>query len=119
MLVILAEWVLEFVGMLIYFLGPCRLILVTENPTFHVLRFDYEYAIDRNNDMVNLGGPIFCRQRDVLDKVVFVLVEHQFRRHIYNKLTDHALKPRGFQHSNQDHKWDQKPKHAHHLIYCR
>jgi len=34
-----------FLLMLVYFLSPCLLVGVTENPPFHILCFNYEYAI--------------------------------------------------------------------------
>lgn len=76
--VILMKRVLEFELFSENTLHPLRAFLVTKNPTVHVLGFNDEYTMPRNNDMVNLGGAIECWNSDIIQSKVYMRVQKCF-----------------------------------------
>lgn len=73
--IVLVEWILEFVLLSKNALCPLRILLITEDPPIHVLRFDYEYSVSRHNDMVNLRCSLGRGDRNVVDVKVNLGIE--------------------------------------------
>lgn len=61
MAVILAKRILELALLPEDNLCPLWAILGSEYPSLHILGFDNKNAIDRNQNMINLGGAVACR----------------------------------------------------------
>ena len=75
--VVLMQRILKTVFLPEQALRPLRIALVAEDPAFHVLGLDHTQAEARNDDMVDLRGAVGCRYRDVVDRVVNLVVQHQ------------------------------------------
>lgn len=67
---VLENWVLELKLLSVDHLGPVGMHWVGKEPTFVVLGLDDEDSKAGNKDVVDLGGAILQRQRDVVQKVI-------------------------------------------------
>ncbi len=75
MFVVLAQWILEAMFGFVDLLRPLLLICAAENPTFHIFGFHHKHTKAGNDDVINLGGTIFGRYRDVFDQVVIIFIQ--------------------------------------------
>ena len=73
--IVLVQRVLKTELLAVERLRPLRLLLVAENPAFHVLRLDHEDAVTRDDDVVNLGRAVGRGDRDVVEVAVHVAIE--------------------------------------------
>ncbi|MNO06260.1 hypothetical protein D3C81_2279750 [compost metagenome] len=74
MLVVLPQRVLEFEGAFVELLRPLGLFLAAEDPAAHVLRFQHEDAVGREEYVVDLCGAVRRVQSDVVQAAVDLLV---------------------------------------------
>lgn len=72
--VVLAYRVLEFEAAFVELLRPLRLLLAAEDPAAHVLRFQHEDAVGREEYVVDLRGAARRVQGDVVHAAVGLLV---------------------------------------------
>lgn len=79
-LVVLAQRVLEFARVPVNLLGPHILLGIAENPAFHILGFDDEHAIARDDDMIDLRGAVLGRQSHVFKQRVDFFIEKEIGR---------------------------------------
>jgi hypothetical protein len=75
MTIVLVKRVLKLVFLAKDALSPLTTLLVTENPSIHVLRFDNKYPMSRHDDMINLRSSIRCLDSDVIDIEIYFGVE--------------------------------------------
>ena len=80
MLVILANRILESIGLFVYFLRPLRLPLASEYPTLHVLGLDHEYSEFGHEYMIYLRCSIQRGKRDIVKGVILILWQEQLCR---------------------------------------
>jgi hypothetical protein len=73
--VVLVQWILEAIFLTEQALCPLRTFLIAENPAIHVLRFDHENAVPRDNNMVDLGRPVSVLESNVVDRRVDFRIE--------------------------------------------
>jgi len=57
-LIVLVQWVLKFMGVFVDFLGSGLLVGRAEYPALHIFGFNYEHAVARHNNVVDLCGAI-------------------------------------------------------------
>lgn len=69
-LVVLAQGVLEHVGLAIELLCPLRLAFTAEDPARHVFGLDDEDAVAGNQNMIDLGGAVGCGKRDIVNAAI-------------------------------------------------
>lgn len=93
MLVVLPQRVLEFEGVLVELLRPLWLFLAAKNPAAHVLRFQHEEAIGREEYVVNLRGAIWRVQGDVVQATVGLLIQLPMGKQPYQEFTNMTLCP--------------------------
>jgi hypothetical protein len=67
MFVILMQWILEFGRVQVNLLGPGFLFGAAEYPAFHILGFDDENIIPRNDNVIDLSVTVICWQCYVLE----------------------------------------------------
>ncbi len=91
--VVLPQWVLEFEGALVEFLRPLRLFLAAENPAAHVLRFQHEDAVDREEYVIDLRGAVGRIQGDVMQATVDLLVQMSMSSEAHKKFADMPFGP--------------------------
>ena len=77
--VVLSQRVLEFEAALVELLRPLGLFFATKNPAAHVLRFQHEDAIGREEDVVDLCGAVGCVEGDVVQAAVDLLIQLPMR----------------------------------------
>lgn len=75
MFVVLPQRVLEFEGAFVELLRPLRLLLAAEYPAAHVLRFQHEDAVRREEYVVDLRGAVWRVQGDVVQTAVDLLIQ--------------------------------------------
>ena len=92
--VVLPKGVLEFETAPGKFLRPLRLLLCPENPAAHVLRFQHENAMDREEYMIDLRGTVRCIQGDVMQAAIGVPVQSPVRKDTHQQLADMPFGPR-------------------------
>ena len=106
-LVVLAQRVLEFEGAFVDLLRPLRLLLVAEDPSAHVLRFQHEDAVGRQEYVVDLGGAVWRAQGDIVQAAVGLLVQLPVGKQPHQKLADVALGPRRLEQADQQYQRDE------------
>ena len=74
-LVVLAQRVLEFERVLVELLRPLRLLLAAEDPAAHILRFQHEDAVGREEHVVDLRGAVWRVQGDIVQASVGLLIQ--------------------------------------------
>lgn len=72
--VVLSQRVLEFEGAFVELLRPLRLLFAAEDPAAHILRFQHEDAVGREEYVVDLRGAVWCVQGDVVQAAVGLIV---------------------------------------------
>jgi hypothetical protein len=75
MALILPEGIPEIVFVTIDILGPYLTVLATVNPALVILRFNDKNAIDRYNDMINLGTMTARLEKEIIDDLIFIFWE--------------------------------------------
>lgn len=75
MFVVLPQRILESEGVPVELLRPLRLALAAKDPAAQVLRFHHEDAVARQEDMIDLGGAVRRRQRDIVQTAIGLAVE--------------------------------------------
>lgn len=73
--IVLPQRVLEFEGAFVELLRPLCLFLAAKDPAAHVLRFQHEDAVGREEYVVNLRGAVWRVQRGVVQATVSRLVQ--------------------------------------------
>lgn len=110
--VVLPQWVLEFEGAFVELLRPLRLLLGAEDPAAHVLRFQHEDAVGREEDVVDLCGAVRRVQGDVVQAAVGALIQLPMGEEAHQQFADMALGPRRFEQANQQGRGDEPGQHA-------
>lgn len=111
-LVVLAQRVLELEGAFVEFLRPLRLFLAAEDPAAHVLRFQHEDAVGREEDVVDLGGAVRRIQGDVVQAAVGLLIQLPVGEQAYQQFTDLPFGPRRLEQADQQGCRDEPGQHA-------
>lgn len=111
-LVVLPQRVLEFEGAFVELLSPLRLLLAAEDPAAHVLRFQHEDAVGREEYMVDLRGAVRRVQRDVVQAAVGLLVQLPVGEQPHQEFANMALGPRRLEQADQQCRWDEPGQHA-------
>ena len=91
MFVILMQWVLEGVRAPAKLLGPEFLLGIAEYPAFIILGFNDENTMPGNDNMVDLRGPVFCRQRHIFEQRVDTPVQKEPCPQIHLAFPPHAF----------------------------
>ena len=109
--VVLAERILKSFLKPVNHLRPLCLIRLTEYPPCYVFCFNYEYSVWRNDQMVNLGGSVADRQRNVLDEVIDFPIKEERNADVDLEFAQLSLEPSRPQNQGQNQNWhkDQKP----------
>ena len=110
--VVLPQRVLEFEGAFVEFLRPLRLFLAAEDPAAHVLRFQHEDAVGREEYVVDLRGAVRRAQGDVVQTAVGLLVQLPMSEQAHQQFTDLPLGPGRFEQSDQQGCRDEPGQHA-------
>lgn len=111
-LVVLPQRVLEFEGAFVELLRPLRLLLAAEDPAAHVLRFQHEDAVRREEYVVDLRGAVRRVQRDVVQAAVGLLVQLAVGEQAHQQFTDLPLGPGRFEQADQQGRRDEPGQHA-------
>ena len=106
-LVVLPQWVLKFERALVELLRPLRLLLAAEDPAAHVLRFQHEDAVRREEYVVDLRGAVWGVQRDVVQAAVGLLIQLPMGKQPHQEFADMTLGPRRLEQADQQHDRDQ------------
>jgi hypothetical protein len=93
-LVVLPQRVLEFEGAFVELLRPLRLLLAAKDPAAHVLRFQHEDAIGREEYVVDLRGAVRGVEGDVVQAAVSLLIQLEVSEQTHQEFADLALGPR-------------------------
>lgn len=110
--VVLPQRVLEFKGAFAKSLRPLRLPLGAEDPAAHVLRFQYEDAVDRQKDVIDLRRAVGRIQSDVVQASIGALIQLPVREEAHQKLADIAFGPWRFEQADQQGRRDEPGQHA-------
>lgn len=105
--VVLPQRVLELEGAFVELLRPLRLLLAAEDPAAHVLRFQHEDAVGREEYVVDLRGAVWRVQGDVVQAAVGLLVQLPVGEQAHQEFTDLPLGPGRFEQADQQGRWDQ------------
>jgi len=111
-LVVLPQWVLEFERAFVELLRPLWLLLAAKDPAAHVLGFQHEDAVGREEDMVDLGGAVGCVQGDVVQAAVGLLVQLPMGEQAHQEFADLTLGPRRLEQADQQHQRDKPAQRA-------
>lgn len=76
-LVVLPQRILKLESAPVELLRPLRLAFAAKDPAAHVLRFHYEDAVARQEDMIDLGGAVRRRQDDIVQAAIGLPIELQ------------------------------------------
>lgn len=106
-LVVLPQRVLEFEAAFVELLRPLRLLLAAEDPAVHVLRFQHEDAVGREEYVVDLRGAVRRVQGDVVQAAVGLLVQLPMSEQAHQQFTDLPFGPWRFEEADQQGRWDQ------------
>lgn len=106
-LVVLPQRVLEFERAFVELLRPLRLLFAAEDPAAHVLRFQHEDAVGREEDVVDLRGAVWCVQGDVVQAAVGLFVQLPVGEQAHQKFADMPLGPARLEQADQQHGRDQ------------
>lgn len=68
--IVLLQWVLEAKGCSTKLLRPLAVLLVAKDPAFHVLGFDDEEAVSRDDQVIDLCGAVGSGDDDVVELAV-------------------------------------------------
>jgi len=90
-LVVLPQRVLEFEGALVELLRPLGLLFAAEDPAVHILCFQHENTVHRDENVVDLGGAVRGVQGDVVQAAIGLLVQVQVGEVAYKQLAEVAL----------------------------
>ena len=96
-LVVLPQRVLEFEAAFVELLCPLRLLLAAEDPAAHVLRFQHEDAVGREEYVVDLRGAVRRVQGDVVQAAVGLLIQLPMGKQPYQEFADLTLGPGRFE----------------------
>ena len=96
-LVVLPQRVLELKRALVELLRPLWLPLAAEDPAAHVLRFQHEDAVGREEYVVDLRGAVRRAQGDVVQAAVGLLIQLPMGKQPHQEFADMALGPRRFE----------------------
>lgn len=110
--VVLAQRVLEFEGAFVALLRPLRLLFAAEDPAAHVLRFQHEDAVGREEYVVDLRGAVWCVQGDVVQAAVDLLVQLPVGEQADQQFTNLPLGPGRFEQADQQGCRDEPGQHA-------
>lgn len=83
---------------------------ITEDPPFHVFGLDNKHPETGDDHMIDLGCALLERQRDIVQQMIFPLVEKEPDAEGDQPLSDHALEPGGFDYGHQQQQWDHIPE---------
>lgn len=111
-LVVLPQRVLELEAAPGEALRPLRLALTAKDPAAHILGFQDEDAIGREEDVIDLRGAVGRVQGDVMQAAVGALIELPVREEAYQQLTDMAFGPRRFEQADQQSRGEEPGQHA-------
>ncbi|MNE56884.1 hypothetical protein D3C80_1518230 [compost metagenome] len=89
--VVLPQRVLEFEGAFVELLRPLGLLFAAEDPAVHILRFQHENTVHRDENVVDLGGAVRGVQGDVVQAAIGLLVQVQVGEVAYKQLAEVAL----------------------------
>lgn len=109
MFVILVQRILELARVPVNLLGPSLLLGITEDPAFHIFGFYDEYAIARDNDMINLRRAILGRQGNVFKQRIDFFIEKKLGHQINHELAQNAFHEGRFQEGDQKEQKNQPP----------
>ena len=112
MLVVLPKWVLKFECALVELLRPLRLLLAAENPAAHVLRFQHEDAVGREEYVVDLRGAVWRVQRDIVQTAVGLFVQLPMGKQPHQEFANVAFGPGRLEQADQQCSWDEPSQHA-------
>src|SRR5690606_8837660 len=93
-LVVLPQRILEFEGAFVELLRPLRLLLAAEDPTAHILRFQHEDAVRREEYVIYLRGAVWRVQGDVVQAAVGLLVQLPMGKQPHQEFANMTLGPR-------------------------
>lgn len=110
--VVLPQRVLELEQAPVELLRPLWLLLAAKDPAAHVLRFQHEDAVRREEDVVDLRGAIRCVQGDVVQAAVGLLIQLPMGEQTHQEFADVPLGPRRLEQADQQCQRDQPAKHA-------
>jgi len=110
--VVLPQRVLEFEGAFVELLRPLRLLLAAEDPAAHVLRFQHEDSVGREEDVVDLRGAVWRIQGDVVQTAVGLLIQLPMGKQPHQEFANLAFGPRRLEQANQQHQRDNPAKRA-------
>ena len=111
-LVVLPQRVLELEGAFVELLRPLRLLLAAEDPAAHVLGFQHEDAVGREEYVVDLGGAVGRVQGDVVQTAVALLVQLPVGEQAHQQFADLTLGPRRLEQADQQHQRDKPAQRA-------
>ena len=90
-LVVLPQRVLEFERAFVELLRPLRLVLAAEDPAAHVLRFQHEDAVGREEYVVDLRGAVRRIERDIVQAAVGLLIKLPMGKQPHQEFANMAL----------------------------
>lgn len=105
-LVVLSQRVLEFEGAFVELLRPLRLLFTAKDPAAHVLRFQHEDAVGREEHVVDLRGAVGRVQGDVVQAAVGLLVQLPMGKQPHQEFANMTLGPRRLEQADQQHQRD-------------
>lgn len=106
---------MEFKGALVEFLRPLRLLFASEDPAAHVLRFQHEDAVGREEYVVDLRGAVWRIQGDIVQAAIGLLVQLPMGKQSHQEFANMAFGPRRFEQADQQHHWDKPAQRAPYL----
>ena len=112
MFVVLPQRVLELERAFVELLRPLRLLFAAEDPAAHVLRFQHEDAVGREEYVVDLRGAVWRVQRDVVQAAVDLLIQLKMGEQAHQKFANMALGPRRLEQADQQHQRDKPAQRA-------
>ena len=110
--VVLPQRVLESERAFVKLLRPLRLLLAAEDPAAHVLRFQYEDAVGREEYVVDLCGAVWRAQGDVVQTAVGLLIQLPMGKQPHQEFAKMALGPGRLEQADQQHQRDKPAQRA-------
>lgn len=110
--VVLPKWVLELERAFVELLRPLWLLLAAKDPAAHVLRFQHEDAVRREEDVVDLRCAVRCAQGDVVQAAVGLLIQLPMGEQTHQEFTDLTFDPRRLEQDDQQNQRDEPAKRA-------